>query len=195
MTKFKALFGLTMLVALLAISAAPASAWFESTSTKTSGTATVGKTTFTTGTLSVTCEKAEGEWKIRLKTTQIEAKVGEHKNVLVKKWNNCKDNFFGTATVKECEFQAVQVSKGFTTNLTGSIVTGCEITSLGCIISLPSKGNESFGKITEENSGSNSRSSAEVKEILGTYKGCGLAEKEKTGKLIFVTLQEGMKLV
>jgi hypothetical protein len=201
MTKIKALFGLTALVALLAISAAPASAWFKSTSTKTSGVGTAGKTTFTTGTLSVTCEKAEGEWKVRLKTTQAEALEGPHLNILAKKWNNCKNSIFGGATVKECEFQVEQPTKKLekefeataTKGLLSEVITGCEIKALGCTITVPSAGNTGLKKVTQETSGTNLIAKAEVSEILGTYKNCTLGEKEKTGKEVGEVLGEGLK--
>jgi hypothetical protein len=195
MTKIKALLGLTTLVVLLAISATPASAQYESTSTETEGNGSAGKTTFTTGTLSVTCEKAEGRWKIRLKTKQEKSKRGEHLNLLVQKWNNCKNSIFGGATVKECEPQQKQPVIHVTTELLMDVVTGCEVKAIGCVITVPAAGNENLGKITQETSGANLKGKYEVKEILGTYKGCGLAEKEKTGKEVGETLGEGVKAV
>jgi hypothetical protein len=195
MTKIKALFGLTMLVALLAISAAPALAQFESTTGKTIGTGTAGKSTFTTGTLSVTCEKAEGEWKIRLGKEQKEAKLGEHLNTLVTKWNKCKNNVFGGATVKSCEYQQEQPTKGITTNILISVITACEVKALGCTITIPAEGNKGLGKTTQITSGTNLIGKYEVTGILGIYKGCQLAEKEKTGKEVVETLAEGVKAV
>jgi hypothetical protein len=187
MTKIKALFGLTALVALLAISAAPASALFESTSTKTSGVGTAGKGTFTTGTLSVTCESAEGEWKTGATTKS------ETLNILAKKWNKCKNSIFGSAEVSECEFQIKQ-KEGQTTNLLGKVITGCTVKALGCVITVAAEGNKELGKVTLETSETtNSKEKVEVSEILGTYKGCNLEEKLKTGKEVVILLQLGQK--
>jgi hypothetical protein len=188
MTKIKALFGLTALVALLAISAAPASAQLESTSAKTTGVSTAGKTTFTTGKLSVTCEKAEGEWK-------LEAKISKTEGILAKKWNNCKNSIFGGATVKECEFSLSQPTKGTTTGLLGSVVTGCEIKALGCTITVPAEGNKGLGTVTGATSGSNDILTVAVTGITGLYKNCTLAEKEKTGKEVGEVLNEGQTFI
>jgi hypothetical protein len=185
MTKIKALFGLTTLVALLVISAAPASAVYSSTSSKLSGIGTAGKTTFTTGKLSVTCEKAEGEWAIT-------AAGSETVRILAKKWNNCKNSIFGGATVKECEFSVKQIS-GETTDLSSDVITGCEIKALGCTITVPSVGNSNLKKVTQLTSGTNLIAKAEVIEILGTYKNCTLAEKLKEGKEVGEVLGEGLK--
>jgi hypothetical protein len=186
MTKIiKALLGLTTLVALLAISAAPAFATYTSTTKELKGTGSAGKTTFTTGTLSVTCEKAEGTWKIA-------ATGSKTINIFAEKWNNCKNNIFGGATVKACEF-SVEQKAAETTNLLSNVITGCEIKALGCTITVPSAGNTGLKKVTQANVGATLEAKAEVVEILGTYKSCTLAEKEKTGKEVGTVLGTGVK--
>jgi hypothetical protein len=189
MTKIKALLGFTVLVALLAISAAPAFAQYSSTSTATSGKGSAGKTTFTTGTLAVTCVKSEGEWKLA-KNTENTAM-----NIFAAKWNECKASLGNSAKVKECEFQVKQPTKGVTTGLLGSVITGCTITALLCVITVEKAGNETLGSVSQENSGSNLKAKVAVTGITGTYKGCLLSEKLKEGKEVGEVLGEGVKSI
>jgi hypothetical protein len=197
MTKTKALLGFVVMVALLAVSASPAFAEYESTGSKTAGTGLAGKMTFTTGTLGITCEKTEGEWKIRkLEEKEPEAKLGGGLHILAKKWNNCKNSIFGGATVKECEFKLEQAKKGLTTGIEAVIVTGCEVKALSCTIAISAtEALNAKPTITQTNSGSNLILKTEVTEISGVYKGCTLSEKEKTGKEIGEVLAEGVKSV
>jgi hypothetical protein len=195
MSKIKALFGLTMMVVLLAISASPASAWYASTSKlKTSGVSTLGNVTFTTGAMSFTCESSAGEWKIRLQETQEAASEGPHLNILVKKWGKCSP-FVGN----ECEIQIAQPTKGVTTGLLMAIDSACEFKWALCILTLSSakenKENESLKKITQETSGTNLRNKMEVQGIAGTAKSClGSGEKVKV-EMKGEALDEGVKAI
>ncbi len=206
MSKLKALFGLTMMVSLLAISAAPAFAEFESKTAEGKGKA--GATTFTDEGATVTCESAVGTWSIR-KQDKLQGKVtkGGHLNIHVNAstakpagWENCKTSIGSTAEVSDCEFQAEQKAGEFTVN--GTIIKGCVVTSPGnCRIKVPAT-SEKLGKTTLTNVGTNLEAKLEVEgipseaESLGGFGCLGIKNlKNKVGKEKGVLTAEGLKAV
>lgn len=143
MIRLKTLSLLAGMVAVLAVSATPASAWWQSASQ--SGTGKVlASGSFKYGNPSqgtVTCPKEEvkGIWSIQTKGQIKEQRVngkqelttfGPHLNIQVKSWGaGCTatvgSTIFkaGEVEVKPCELQLVQQKESFTA--TGGVVTPC----------------------------------------------------------------------
>ncbi len=193
MSKFRVLFGLTVMIGLLAISASSASAFFSSANngTATQGKGTAGSTTFTDEGASVTCTSAEGTWK--LATAKQSKTVNIHVNASFAKpagWKGCKSSL-GEAEVSECELQVKQVKSEEHKGL-GSVVKGCEVKASGCTITVPpgsGGSNENLKEIFGENSGSNLKSKVNVEGITSEAKGGIICElggitnaKNKVGK-------------
>ena len=215
MGKIRALLGLTVMVALLAISAAPAFAEFESTTaTVFKGQSTAGKTLFTyvKGGLTVTCESAGDWWSVRKgpkNTEQIEVRRGEHLNILVEAsekgehgWKKCKASLGNAAKVSACEFQIHQ-KVGELLNVKGDVITGCTIEALLCTIKVPGTGtnetgteNFQLGKTTLETSGTNLKAKVEVTGITATANsGCLTTLKSAEGTELGEGLEEGVKAI
>ncbi len=197
MTKIKALFGLTVMVGLLAISASPAFAEYESKTAEGKGSA--GPTVFTVTGGTVTCASSEGTWSIR-KSDKLQGKVskGGHLNILAKKWNKCEVPGIGTATVSECEFQVVQTKKGTNKGLPVSVLKGCNIKApLGCEITVEPKGNENLKELSQENKKpeENLLAKANVTGITYTAKSCFGISSGKTGEEKGEITGEGLKEV
>jgi hypothetical protein len=179
--------GLVVTLAVTAMSAAPAGAWFKSRNqAKTTGLAHAGTTAFEAGGAKVSCESAAGEWSIQTKGQFKEHKQGEkqakttfgpHLYLKVLQWNGCKAEVAlikVAAKVSACEFQLEQPQKGVNTG-TASVVSTCVITApapVSCTITVP-PGNEQTGvnaflkAIKGENSGQSVLATAEVEGIHG----------------------------
>jgi hypothetical protein len=185
MRQLKALGVLTGLVAVLAISATPASAWFKATTS--TGTATVlasGEFKYAgQGTIKCPAKEIVATWAIQtagqIKEHQINGKqelttFGPHLHIVVTKWGpNCIAEIgttkigVGGVIVKPCEFQLVQEKTSLVA--TGGVVTPC-LVKIGtgsplCEIQVPAgmetsaesgKGiNVGLSKIALENKGTN----------------------------------------
>lgn len=136
MFRFKTLSVLAGLVAVLAISATPASAWWKSTQTQ--GTVKVIEPgAFTDGTAIITCPKEEVkvQWSIQaaaqIKAAQTRVTEGPHLSMQVK-WGNkeydCLTKIAGSETetnVTACELQLAQAKTSLIA--TGGVVTPCTI--------------------------------------------------------------------
>jgi hypothetical protein len=139
MFKIKTLIILVGMAATVALSAAPASAWFSSTQSQ--GKIKVlnsGEFNYA-GQGNVKCPAAEieAQWHIQktgpIKLQQEATTEGPHLQIQVKNWGpKCVAEIgtskiaAGEVKVKECDFQLVQATKGSTTP-TGGVVTPCLI--------------------------------------------------------------------
>ncbi len=211
MLKFKLLAGVAASLAILALSAAPAGAWFASLNGKSQGPAKiVSTTTLTVGAnAKVSCETAEGEWHLQTKGqfklhekggNQEPTTKGPHLYIKISKWNKCKATVLGVSvsgvTVSPCEFQLEQPTKGVNKS-TATVITACVITvplkPTPCTITVFAA-NESTGlndfleKVVGENSGKNVVAEAKVEGIHGEAS-C-LSGGFTTGK--FESLAEGL---
>jgi hypothetical protein len=187
MSKIKVLFGVTVMVGLLAaITASSASALFSSTTGSAKGQGKAKTTTFTDVGASVSCESAVGSWKLTKgkgasEVSQVKGaeNVDLHVNALHGSpagWEKCKNNSaLGTLEeVSECELQVTQTVKGQTKAL-GTVLKGCVVTVSGCKVNVPkSTGNENLKEVLGKNLNST--------ELLSEVKVVGI-ESEAVGAL------------
>jgi hypothetical protein len=154
MFRVKTLSILAGMVAVLAISVTPGSAWWESNSSNTTGKVKVIATgRFVDAGSKVECPNiAEVEehtsWWLQTKGQikkhqqngeQLLTTAGPHLYIQVKNWGACKAEISGTtleAKVSACEFQLVQTQKGSLTATGGSVNT-CVITTEICVLQIP----------------------------------------------------------
>jgi hypothetical protein len=146
MFRLKTLGVLAGMIAVLAISASPASAWWEATGKQWKGPVRViASGAFVdgegTGAARVECPPAgvEATWSIQTKGQikihekegkQEQTKVGPHLHIKVLKWGSeCKatvgSSEFKKVTVSPCELQLVQERGSFVAN--GGVVTECVV--------------------------------------------------------------------
>ncbi len=159
MSRLKTLSVLAGTIAALAVSAAPASAWWESNSQANEGKGVVNKSgefidETAGGSAVVTCPEKEIEatWSIQTKgeikvhnkeEKQIKTKAGPHLHINVLKWGTmCKAKIGGTAAgqahVSPCELQIVQPQKGTgSQTATAGVVTACRVEAANCTIIVP----------------------------------------------------------
>ena len=141
MQRFKVLSVLAGLVAVLAISATPASAWFKSTTTTGPAKILVSGEFNYAGQGKIKCPASEikASWAIQsagqIKEHQVNGKqelttFGPHQNLVVSNWGtNCVAEIgttkiaAGEIVVKACELQVVQAKESFVA--TGGVVTPC----------------------------------------------------------------------
>jgi hypothetical protein len=159
MFKIKLLTGLAALVAAFAVTAAPASAWFESNSTKTTGRIKTFPETTTfrtvTGGPPLECKRTggeapAGEWEI-LTQSGTPAKAGPNEKLTISKWGHCTGPASLPLKVK-CSLLVSQPSKG-STKATGGVQTGCEVVlenggTNKCTITVSSQTNQGLKAIT-----------------------------------------------
>ena len=139
MTRTKLLAAFAGMVAALATSAAPAVAEFQSNSTATKGTITVGAITIEGGGATLTCTSAEGTWTIL--SGGVPATQGKNQQLAFEKYTGCtaKSSLIKNvaATVGACTLELEQEAGKSTA--VGSVVNACtvEVKILGtCIITL-----------------------------------------------------------
>jgi hypothetical protein len=139
---------------VLAISAIPASAWFDArTSGATQGnfhSGGAGVLTSPTGGV-ILCSKASGAWHIessgkisgQQKTEQFLTKQGPHLGLTISKWEGCQSSTGIPVTVSPCLLQFEQPVKGVNSG-TGSVGTACvlKIPATGCEFEVGNAGNE-----------------------------------------------------
>jgi hypothetical protein len=184
-SKAKLFLGLAVIVGMLAVSVAPAGAWFKAlTAGATSGPFHAGVVTFTNQGATSTCEKLEGAWQIRTSGKISErgagpgqqlTKEGPHLDVIISKWNKCTSFGFVGATISPCVLQIEQPNKGQTTALTLSVVTACTSVAPGnCeLIIAPEAANEHLKTISIENSGVNLKANVSVTGVTSTSRSLG----------------------
>src|ERR1700686_1385283 len=149
MSRLKTLSVLAGTFAMLAVSAAPASAIWESNNGQTTGTIKViatGEYTYSTGGASLRCPnvaEVKAQWQIQgagqIKEQQKITTKGPHLQLQVKEWGKCEATI-GTsklpATVSECDFQLVQQAGIFTA--TGGVSKSpCVVKAEPCQIQVP----------------------------------------------------------
>src|SRR6202140_340206 len=126
MSRLKTLSVLAGTFAMLAVSAAPASAIWESNNGQTTGTIKViptGEYTYSTGGASLRCPnvaEVKAQWQIQgagqIKEQQKITTKGPHLQIQVKEWGKCEASVGSIipAIVSECDFQLVQQAGSFT---------------------------------------------------------------------------------
>src|SRR6202140_3225595 len=149
MSRLKTLSVIAGIFAMLALSAAPASAIWESNNGQTTGTVKILKTgefTYSTGGATVKCPNAaeiKVQWQIQgagqIKEQQKITTKGPHLQLQVKSWGKC-EAIVGTtklpATVSECAFQLVQQA-GVMKATGGVSKRPCVIKAEPCQIQVP----------------------------------------------------------
>jgi hypothetical protein len=175
MIKAKLVAVFSAIIAVLAISATPAFAEFQSNSAETHGTGKSGEIVLEGGGATLNCTSADGEWKIQTKGPILEhnklgkqepTTKGPHLNLTISKWNGCKAKSKEikevTPTVGACTLQLEQPAGSFTAK--GGVVSACKVEIkvlfFTCVITVPPANEQTglnFGlvKNTLENSGSN----------------------------------------
>jgi len=188
MIKIKLLAGLAVGIAVLAMSAAPAGAWFRShNQNKTQGPITFGAITFSAAATNLSCESAHGEWHIQTKGNwweheqngkQLKTTFGPHLYIKISQWNNCKAEVLAmkvAAKISECIFQHEQEAKGGTTATT-TFVSACVITipisaKVVCEITVTPGNHEGVNELLKglkmENSGQNVLGTLELEGVHG----------------------------
>jgi hypothetical protein len=163
MIKAKLLVVFSTMIAVLAVSAAPAFAEFQSNTGVGHGAGSSGAVVLEGGGATLECTGAEGEWKIL--SGGKEATKGTSMQINTKKWNGCKAKSSiikgVTANVKECTLELTQAAGE--TKAKGSTVTECtvEVKVHGtCTIKVPA-GQTGLEKNVLENSGENLLTKAE----------------------------------
>jgi hypothetical protein len=190
MSRLKLLSVLAGFVAVLAVSATPASAWWESNGTGTTGKAVVTESgTFIDKAGSVTAEvkcppnEIVGTWSIQTKGEikihnkegkQEETKFGPHLHLNITSWGpNCVATIGGTkfkageVKVTPCELQLVQQKGSFTA--TAGVVTACRIEVSICTIIIPAG--------MEKQQGSNEGINVGLKEVTLSNSGSNQIDK------------------
>ncbi len=178
MLRLKALIGLATMLGLLAVAAAPASAWWESTNGTTHGPSQLKEGSsaefeIAKGTPILKCTTVPDEWKIRKsETSQEPVLLGGHLNI-TSKWEGCSVTVLGIkvpVTVSGCELQMEQVKGALTA--TGSVISTCVIVITNkptCTIEVTPTGNQKLGKITLANVGTTQEDKVEITGITSTY--------------------------
>jgi hypothetical protein len=189
-------------LAVMAMSAVPAGAWFKSLNDTSHGVGEVGRTNFAVGGAKVGCEKAEGEWKIQTKGQwwerglsgkQEAALEGPHLYLKVSKWNGCSASIVGVKVpfkIEACEVQIAQEREALSG--TATVIRECIIQTAeekgapACTIRVFAGSrkqtepiNELLTGITLENSGKESRATASIEHLHG--RGSCLLPEEFTG--------------
>jgi len=216
MIKAKLLAVFSAIVAVLALSAAPAFAEFQSNSSATSGTAKTGPLVIEGGGATLECTSAEGEWKIqtagKLKEHEKEGKQvastkGPQQFIPLTKFNGClakTSEMKGLKpTVKACTLHLTQELGS--THAKGAIVNVCEIETkvlfFTCKLSTPAANEETgvnfnLEKNQLENSGNNLLVTAEDTGITSEPKGtCPGVKATKEAKEKATLTEEGVKWV
>ncbi|HEY7830610.1 MAG TPA: hypothetical protein VIC06_08615 [Solirubrobacteraceae bacterium] len=180
MIKAKLVAVFSVMVAVLAVSAAPAFAEFQSNTGVGHGEGNSGAVVLEGGGATLECTSAEGEWEIL--SGGVEATKGTSMQIKSKKFNGCKAKSSiingAAATVKACTFELKQAAGS--TKAVGSTVTECtvEVKVLGtCTIKVPG-GQTGLEKNTLSNSGSNLLTVAEDTGITTKPSGFCLGIKE-----------------
>ncbi len=214
MFKVKLLAGLAVGIAVMAMSAAPAGAWFRSLNqNKTQGPVTFGVTTFVSGAAKVSCESAKGEWHIQTKGNwweheqngkQLKTTNGPHLYIKVYQWNKCTAEVLAMkvpAKVTECIFQLVQEQKLSQTS-TADIASECVITipvsgETVCEIKVTPGNhageNEGLKKIEGKNEGQNVVSTANVEGIHDKGEEGKKCKVENATNALFTSAAGGLK--
>ncbi len=180
MIKIKLLVGVAALLAVTALSAAPAGAWFKSLNGTSQGKVQSSKTELNAGGAKVSCESAEGEWHLQSagvwwehekEGKQVKTLEGPHLYIKITKWNKCKATVAlesVAATVEPCEFQLKQPEKGVNKG-TATLVSACVIKAAlkptACVITVAAGDHSGTNELLKEISGENSES---LTEVLGT---------------------------
>jgi hypothetical protein len=190
MPKIKLLAALVTALALLATPATPAGAWFKSRDqTKTTGMVKLGKTTFETPNIKVSCESVGGEWSIQTKGQfkdheksgkQVKTTVGPNLYVKLQKWDTCLSKLSilqDIPTIENCTFQLQQEQKDTRrAEALVSVVTACTFADhvgFKCIMHMTPgeeqpQTNAFLKQIKGENSGQEVIATANVGEIHAT---------------------------
>jgi hypothetical protein len=216
MIKAKLVTVFSAIVAVLALSAAPAFAEFQSNSNSTAGFAKTGPLVIEGGGATLECKSAEGEWKIQtagnlkeheVGTKQVKALKGPQQYITFTKFAECKAK---SKEIKEakpkvgvCTLHLTQEAGSLTA--LGAIVSECFIETtvlfLTCKISTPAA-NETTGvnfnlkKNALENSGSNLIVTAADEGITSEPKGfCPGVSATKEAKEKAVLTEQGVKEV
>lgn len=197
MFKVKLLAGLAVGIAVMAMSAAPAGAWYRSLNqNKTQGPVTFGKTFFASGAAKVSCESAKGEWHIQTKGQwweheqngkQLKTTNGPHLYIKIYQWNTCKAEVLAMkvpAKVTECIFQLVQEQKGNPATSTVDIASECVITipvseKIVCLIKVTPGNHSGENEGLKEVKGENSTGTQSVNSTANVE---GIHDKGTEGK-------------
>jgi hypothetical protein len=217
-TKIGLAFAAALLV--LAVTAIPAAAWFESSTASTSGIARSSGAAILEQASGgkFQCSKTEGAWKIRSsgKTSEQEkgpgqqpTKQGPHQDLFISKWEGCFA-IAGTtavpATAEPCELQLEQPEKLGTTG-TASVASECRIKvvlapEVECIIHFIPVSNQRLKTVNYSKSGPETVSSiANITGVVNTATeidgGCMAAGiiAESGNKFKATTLDMGTRLV
>ena len=183
MMRVKLLAILAGMIATLAVSAVPASAEFQSNSTKATGMGHSGAAVLEGGGATLECTSTQGKWTILSATGQEQAK-GVQLKLNITTWNGCtaKTSLVKgvAAKVKECALDLEQAAGE--SKAKGSTVTECtvEVKVLGtCIISTPGQQHNLETNLLT-NVGQNLEVKAEDSGIVTEPKGSGCIGISKT---------------
>ncbi len=176
MSKIRFVFGLSMVVALFAFTAAPALARFTNHGGKGEGKA--GEGTFTYEGSAVKCASATGTYKVNSEGTALMVEGGIMKE--------CKGPGLEAKVICASSTVKLQIKIEVTGKAFGSQSSSeCVIKVAGvCEIKVPTEGNTELATISLKKSGSNVDGDSELTGITATAKGSGCAlvgiTKEKT---------------
>jgi hypothetical protein len=217
MIKAKLVAVFSAIVAVLAFSAAPAFAEFESTNGATHGLFKTGAAVLTGGGGTLSCTSTAGEWKIRtagkIEVQEKEGKQepalkGPHLNLTISTWTGCnvttKSGIKATPTIGACTLQLEQLKE--VTSAKGGIVSACKVETkvlfITCTLTTPAaKESEKINFGLEKNILSNSPPLTVTAEDTGitttVSSGCktGGVEGTKEGTEKAVVTAEGLKEV
>ncbi len=188
MTKTKFVLGLATVVAMFAVTTAPALALFTNHGGKGKGTGGTG--TFTYESATVTCASAEGNYKVS--SNGVKATLEQIK------WNKCKSTIGTEATVtcKTLELQQPNKEGETKGTATGTVTESCTVSTAGCIITIGVEGNKQLKTVGLTKSKTNLEANAKVTGITATTNGniaCSLggASKTKTTEATEITTFTG----
>ncbi|HEV3071649.1 MAG TPA: hypothetical protein VGY76_09545 [Solirubrobacteraceae bacterium] len=204
MIKAKLVAVFSAIVAVLAISVAPALAEYQSAGTETKGTGTSGELVLEGGGGTLTCASTEGEWTIL--SGGKAATKGNTLSLAIKKFNKChvKSSSINEAvpsSIKECTLRLTQAAGE--TKAKGSVAAECQVVVkvlfFTCTLSVPAENGTTNKEILTNklaNSGSNLIVTAEDTGITTEPKGsCFGIEKTTNGKQKATVTAVGVKEV
>jgi hypothetical protein len=163
MLKAKLVAVFSAMIAVLAISAAPALAEFQSAGTETKGAGKSGELVLEGGGGTLTCATTEGEWTIL--SGGVAATKGNTLALAIKKYNTCKVKSSSIkevtpSSIKECTLRLTQAAGE--TKAKGSVAAECtvvvKVLFLTCTLSVPAENGTTNKEIltnTLANSGAN----------------------------------------
>lgn len=195
----RTLFVVSAIACLMGISAATASAEFETTNGKTEGAGVGSEIVIGGGGLASKCIKVAYTFQEKKGKPQELVKLGPHETYWFTTWNECSLNGL-EVKVSESKVQAENTTKGIIPSTgTVKVESGMTLSAGFCVVKIPAiEANEHLGKVGLSNSGTNQVAKLEVAGATDEVsEGCSMLGIKATNEVSIagVLTSEGQKLV